>query len=166
MIKNNLSRKQVNLILTIIFIASFILFNIFLFQISNLNPKEEFLLIPYFSLILASITIFILYMLLDNGSKEMNEKYEKLNLELLDVFKETNIFYEVELSKKGIPEPKESMFLEIVKNEGYKFYAELLEDKCIHVICKDSNGKIIYDKNIKNYFYFDANFKFIPQNSR
>lgn len=123
-------------------------------------------MIPFFSLILATVITFISYMLLDNGSKEMNEKYEKLKLELLGVFKETNTFYEVELSKNGIPEPIELMFLELVKNEGYKFYAELLEDKSIHLICKDDSRKIVLDKNIQDYFYFDANFKFVTQNSR
>lgn len=170
MIKNDLTKKQINIILTIVFLIVLILPTfIVILTSNNINSDYTVIYALFLSVISAIIITFLAYMLLDNRSKEMQEQRDKLKNKFSTLFKELNTFYKVELSVSSSENPissKTKIFLEIVKNEGYKFYAELLEDESIHLICKDSSDKIIYDKNIKDYFYFDANFKFIPQNSR
>lgn len=48
----------------------------------------------------------------------------------------------------------------MLEEVGCKFYAKLNEEDEIIVIAKDSNGKILYNDEIKNSLYFDVTFKF------
>lgn len=149
--KRQLNSKQVNKISMVISILYFICM-----LVNGLLSNLGELFIYY--LIIACITgslfiYFVFYFLIFKGEEKERTEKAIVTIQYLS-YKD---FKQVSLSKNC----DRDIMWQILKNEGYQFYAQLTEDNNIYILIKDKHNKEVYNIKI-NSVYFDYNFYMMP----
>lgn len=117
----------------------------------------KILLYLFFFLLAILIFLFIFFLL--GGEEEMwKEQNRKIKAEIKEILSETE-FKEVSLQNANSERPME-MLMDILEDEGYKFYARFdSKNNEIIIICMNKRGKTVYEDAISNGFYFEKIFK-------
>lgn len=152
--KNRIKNLTPNKIKRISAIIATILYFIFITLVINLTPNNNHIFVMLASLFMfGCFALFIYYLLLHfAGLSDYKEKEEVSVLLSKDKYTELSFFLDV-----GSYEAK--ILSDILKAEGCKFYAKLIEDDNINLVVIDKNNNKIHDSIIPTYFYFKAHFK-------
>ena len=150
--KNKLTSKQATTIALLLTGAVFLLFIL----IGILGTKFDIISIIGMSAMMSLIAFVIFSVFLNVNEKESQEEYERIKSEILQSLSKesfTRVYYIFE-DKSDITD----MFKQILENQECRFYAKLSKEESIILIAKNKHSEEVYNCEIKNYRYFDANF--------
>jgi len=141
--------KRISAIITTIMVLGYIFIGV---SLKPISIYSLLLILPAFVLG-SAVAVLIYYLLLHlAGLGDYKEKEEVSVLLSKDKYTELSFFLDV-----GSYEAK--ILSDILKAEGCKFYAKLIEDDNINLVVIDKNNNKIHDSIIPTYFYFKTHFK-------
>lgn len=118
------------------------------------NLEEVFIYYLFIVCITGSLFIyFVFYFLIFKGEEKERTEKAVVTIQYLSY----KNFKQVSLSKNC----DKYIMWQILKKEGYKFYAQLTEDNNIQILVKDKHNQEVYSTEI-NSVYFDYNFDMMP----
>lgn len=151
--REKLTSKQVKIISIVAGGTVFIILAVILFIIGKLDVIS----VPIVTLIAFGL-MFFLICFLRAGEKEMQEEHERVKRTIIKKFK-LNKHKLVQVHLVFLTkELREKIFSHIVEGEEISFFAILDEEENIRLICRNSEGRLVYKETISDYFFFEANF--------